>query len=291
MSASRSRGKPAPADPCAMLIGALELRQRNFTRQLARVRRRPSEPGVHDLRVATRRLIAVIDLMAEIVETPLLLKKRKALRSLLKGLNALRDAHIRRIALRKLCAEFPSAGLVQRGILVQERDLLRAVARNLRLFDVRGLHGAITEAEELFLTVGLNSALASAHRSVLIGALASAYARVVGRLQTLQGTDPSTVHRLRVAFKQYRYALEILAPLLPWMNAATRSRLDAYQTAMGKIQDNVVVLRGMSAYESRRPVTGRMALIGVRQHLLRRTEELMKEFLANAGGVYRFWKD
>jgi CHAD domain-containing protein len=152
------------------------------------------------------------------------------------------------------------------------------------------LRGAITEAENLFLAIGINSALASAHRAVLMGALASAYARVVRRLQSLQNTDPSTVHRLRVAFKQYRYSLEILAPLLRWMNARTRSRLDAYQTAMGKIQDIVVVLRGMVAYESRRPVTGRMALIEVRQYLLRRTEELMKEFRANADDAYRFWK-
>jgi CHAD domain-containing protein len=273
-----------------MLIEALEVRQQNFFRQLSRVRRRISEPGVHDLRVATRRLIAVMDLMSEITEIPLLQKKRRVLRRLLKGLNALRDAHICSLALGRLRAAFPSAGMVQRSIRVQERDLLRSVGRNLRLFDVRGLRGAITEAENLFLAIGINSALASAHRAVLMGALASAYARVVRRLQSLQNTDPSTVHRLRVAFKQYRYSLEILAPLLRWMNARTRSRLDAYQTAMGKIQDIVVVLRGMVAYESRRPVTGRMALIEVRQYLLRRTEELMKEFRANADDAYRFWK-
>ncbi len=290
MSVSRLRSTPVPPDTCAMLIEALEVRQQNFVRQLSRVRRRPSEPGVHDLRVATRRLIAVMDLMSEITEIPLLQKKRRVLRRLLKGLNALRDAHICSMALGRLRAAFPSAGMVQRSIRVQERDLLRSVGRNLRLFDVRGLRGAITEAENLFLAIGINSALASAHRAVLMGALASAYARVVRRLQSLQNTDPSTVHRLRVAFKQYRYSLEILAPLLPWMNATTRSRLDAYQTAMGKIQDIVVVLRGMVAYESRRPVTGRMALIEVRQYLLRRTEELMKEFRANAEDAYRFWK-
>ncbi len=104
MSALRSQARRAPVNPCGLLIEALEDRHRNFTVQLARVRRRPSEPGVHDLRVATRRLVAVMDLISGVAQDPVLQKRRKALRSFLKGFNGLRDAHIRRIALRKLRA-------------------------------------------------------------------------------------------------------------------------------------------------------------------------------------------
>lgn len=290
MSASRLQGKHTPANPCAMLIEALEDRHRNFVVQLARVRRRPSEPGVHDLRVATRRLVAVIDLISDVTQVPLLRKRRKTLRSFLKGFNSLRDAHIQRIALRKLRAAFPSAGMCLRGMQVQERELLRATGRSVRLFDSAGLKAAIAEAEDALLRISITPVLASATRAVLTGALAAALARVVGRRQMLNGTDPATVHRMRVAFKRFRYSLEILSPLLPWMTAETRARLNAYQTSMGKIQDTVVLLQGIAAYEARRPVTGRMALIEVREYLLRRRMELMDAFLANADVLYTFWR-
>jgi CHAD domain-containing protein len=290
MSALRSQARRAPANPCAMLIGALEDRHRNFVVQLARVRKRPSEPGVHDLRVATRRLVAVIDLISGVAEGPILLKRRKALRSFLKGFNALRDSHIQRIALRKLRAAFPSAGMCLRGMQMQERELLRAAGRRVRMFDTAGLRAAIAEAEDALLRISINPALASATHAVLTGALAAAFARVVGRRQMLNGTDPATVHRMRVAFKHFRYSLEILTPLLPWITADTRSRLNAYQTAMGRIQDTVVLLQGIAAYEARRPVTGRMALIEVREYLLRRRMEMMDAFLAHADALYTFWR-
>jgi len=291
MSASRLQGRRAPANPCAMLIQALEDRHRIFLMQLARVRRRPSEPGVHDLRVATRRLVAVIDLISDVAQDPLLLKRRKALRSFLKGFNALRDAHIQRMALRKLRAAFPTAGMCLRGMQVQERELLRASARSVRLFDTAGLKVAFAEAEDALLSISINPALASATHTVLMGALAAAFARVVRRRQKLNATDPTTVHRMRVAFKRFRYSLEILAPLLPWMTAESRSRLNAYQTAMGKIQDTVVLLQGIAAFEARRPVTGRMALIEVREYLLRRRKALLETFIANADSLYTFWRE
>jgi CHAD domain-containing protein len=290
MSALRSQGRRTPVSPCAMLIEALEDRHRNFAVQLARVRRRPSEPGVHDLRVATRRLVAVIDLISGVAQDPLLQKRRKALRSFLKGFNALRDAHIQRMALRKLRAAFPSAGMCLRGMQVQERELLRATGRSVRTFDSAGLRAAIAEAEDALLRISINPALASATQAILAGELAAAFARVVRRRQMLNGTDPTTVHRMRVAFKRFRYSLEILSPLLPWMTADTRSRLNDYQTAMGKIQDTVVLLQGIADFEAKRPVTGRMALIEVREYLLRRRMELMNAFLAHADVLSTFWR-
>ena len=158
------------------------------------------------------------------------------------------------------------------------------------MFDTAGLQASIAEAEDALLRISINPALASATRVVLTGALAAAFTRVVRRRQGINGTDPVTVHRMRVAFKRFRYSLEILTPLLPWMTAGTRSRLNAYQTAMGKIQDTVVLLEGIAAYEAKRPVTGRMALIEVREYLLRRRMALMDAFLANADVLYTFWR-
>jgi CHAD domain-containing protein len=289
MSVSRLRAKPA-ANVCIVLVSALEERHRIFSMQLLRVRRRSSEPGIHDLRVATRRLIAVIDLVSDITTHPGLLKRRKTLRVFLKGLNALRDMHIRKIVLGKMRTTHRAAGLVLRDTRMREQELLRTTGRSVRLFDAASMQAAITEAEDALLRIGMNPALSAATQAILLGALAGTFARVVKRRELLSGSDPATVHRMRVAFKKLRYSLEILAPLLSWLTPETRKRLNAFQTTMGKIQDIVVALEGLATFEARRPVTGRMALIDVRQHLLRRRMELTEAFLVNADGVYGFWR-
>jgi CHAD domain-containing protein len=286
MSGSRSQGKGAAVNASSVLLEALGVRHHHFVAQLARVRRRPSEPGVHDLRVASRRLIAVMDLVSGVVVDPRIRKRR----NLLKGFNALRDAHIQRIALRKLRIAFPPAGTYLRGMQVQERSLLRSAGRSVRAFDTNAVREVIAEAEDGLLNLTINHVLASATETVAMGMLADAFTRVVKKRRLLNGADPATIHRLRVSFKQFRYSLEVLAPLLPWVNDDFRSKLNAYQTAMGDIQDFVVLLEGIAAFEAQRPITGRMALIAVREHLLRHRSEATDAFLANADVLFTFWR-
>jgi CHAD domain-containing protein len=290
MSASRSRRNPAPRNACVVVAEALEERHRIFKEQLVRVRTRPAEPAVHDLRVATRRLIAVIDLVTEIVEAPRLRKKRKSLRGFLKGLNSLRDVHIQVMALGDLRPAFPASGGVIRGLRLRERELLRSAARSVRMIQRDDLTAAIGETEDALLRVTMIAALSSATHAMVMGSLAAAFARVVGCRADLNGADPVTIHRMRVAFKKFRYTLEILAPLLPWMTPSFRKRLNSYQTSMGKVQDAVVVLGGITSYEAKRSVQGRMALLGLRQHLLSRRQQLMDAFLKNADTSLSFWR-
>jgi CHAD domain-containing protein len=287
---SRSRRVSSGGSACTAVIGALDERHRNFVLQLARVRRRPSEPGVHDLRVATRRLIAVLDLVSDVVAVPSLLRRRKALRKFLKGCNLLRDAHIRQMALARLRPGYAAIGMVLRQMKTQESVLLRDMGRNTRAFDAASVQAAVVEAEEALLKLGMNAALESSSRMILMGSVAKAFARVVRRKELLNASDPATVHQLRVAFKKLRYSLEILSPLLPWVTSDLRSQMNAYQTSMGKVQDTAVVLESIAAFERTHPLTGRLALVEVRQVLLRRQRELLDSFLMRAKSVYSFWR-
>jgi CHAD domain-containing protein len=287
MSASPLRGKHAAG---TILIEALEHRHREFLAQLTRVRRRTSEPGLHDLRVSTRRLIAVIDLALRLHNDARLQKRKKALRSFLRGFNALRDANIQRLVVRKIGGGGPAARIYLRVVQTSERQLMQDARRQLRQIDVPGLQRDICATQDVLLTISIHPVLAPAVRAMLLGALADSFVRVVRRRQDVSGTEPATVHRLRVAFKQYRYCLEILSPVLPWMDAVRRKKLNGYQTAMGEIQDLSVLLEGITAYEMRHPITGRMAMIGLREQLLRRRAGLMETFLARADDLYTFWK-
>jgi len=287
---SRLRRTSPGRTACTTVIAALDQRHQNFVLQLARVRRRPSEPGIHDLRVATRRLIAVMDMVSEIVEVSSLRRRRKGLRSFLKGCNVVRDAHIQKLALSRLRPGFPVLGTVLRQMRTREAVLLRDMGKRIRAVDADGIRATIGEAEEALLRLSMNPSLVSASRVMMMGMLAEAFSRVIHRKDVLNTSEQATVHRMRVAFKKFRYTLEILAPLLPRVTADLRKQMNAYQTAMGKIQDTVVVLDGIATFERTHPISGRLALVGVRQQVLRRQRQLIQVFLAEADRVYAFWR-
>jgi CHAD domain-containing protein len=275
---------------CVVLAGALDERRQIFLRQLVRVRRRASEPAIHDLRVATRRLIAVIGLIECIVEVPALGKRHRNLRSFLKGFNDLRDTHIQVIMLMGIRRSFPASNLLLQDLRRREQELLRRSGRAVRAFDNESLACAAAEAEEALSGISQHSTRLSAAEAMLRGELGGIFARVAKRREAVNASDPVTIHRMRVAFKKYRYALEILSPLLPWMNETMRKKLNAYQTAMGSIQDVIVVLGGLSAFEAKRPATGRMTFFTLRQHLLSRRQMLVSTFLTEADALYSYWR-
>jgi len=290
MSASLSAGRPASIQSAGFVIKTLEDRQQSFRAQLTRVRRRSSEPGVHDLRVAARRLIAVIDLVACLQRDPRLAKQKRALRNLLKGSNALRDATIQRLALRRIGPGVPAATTYLRVVRVHERRSLMEAMKHVRGFDGDGLTAAVCGAQDALLNIGLLGSLDSAAQLILLGALAGSFTRTVRRRQDVRPTDLASVHKLRVAFKRFRYSMEALAPYIPWMDNTLRRELNAYQTAMGELQDISVLLEGIAKFNAGRPITNRMTMIQLRELLLRRRVVLMHDFLEHADALYAFWK-
>ncbi len=104
------RSRRPPVDPLEVLSGALADRWDRFVREMARSRRRPTEPAIHDLRVAMRRFLAVMDAVDEILPGGYFRHSSGELRRHLKAFNGLRDVHIQILALRGLKRQFPVLG-------------------------------------------------------------------------------------------------------------------------------------------------------------------------------------
>jgi CHAD domain-containing protein len=71
---------------------------------------------------------------------------------------------------------------------------------------------------------------------------------LIGRRQVLEPGDPATIHRLRIAFKKYRYLAEAVQPLLLAATPEVMKAMHAYQQAMGQIQDQAVLVRQLEAW-------------------------------------------
>ena len=113
------------------------------------------------------------------------------------------------------------------------------------------------------------------------------YARqAYGQIDTSQ---PATIHSLRIAFKKFRYMVEIIHPILPDYPQTHLERMHDYQSRMGNIQDVEIFLSmltdfvesGASSFEPE----------PVRQFYEQRRAELINAFMKEKGELNLLWRN
>ena len=222
-----------------------------FRKRLDRASADPaSEEAIHDLRVSIRRVLAWIAVRSALLgpdrELP---AARSSLKGLMSPLGKLRDAHVKRDLIRTILPKgdepsFLYALLVANDVLRWEekvgRLLGRKRARGIRVPLPRTRSGRGSRPEA--------SAQASRHLAKL--------GRAVDRHTkgALDPSNPDALHRMRLAFKKYRYAWELLEPLLPRAARNRAKRLRDFQTLLGTIHDCDVILADIAAF--RRDILG-----------------------------------
>jgi len=106
------------------------------------------------------------------------------------------------------------------------------------------------------------------------------------REAALDPAHPEALHRMRLAFKKYRYAAETLLPLFPKATEETSMRLHAFQTLLGTIHDCDVILAEAHAF--RRDILGVAAESALETAFRRLREENsreLREIAETAGGL------
>jgi len=107
-------GTPEPeqskSDPQQLLLQALEMRWENYRSELKNCRSEFTEDAVHDLRVATRRILALIQLLNSISPRPRLKKMARAFKDQLDEFDDLRDTQVILAELSGILQEIPQSG-------------------------------------------------------------------------------------------------------------------------------------------------------------------------------------
>jgi CHAD domain-containing protein len=273
----------------------LEERWGLFRTRLASARQRSTASAVHDLRVATRRLIAAIDLVAPLAPTGTPGGTRRRLKKLLDALTDLRDAQVQGMALRPMILEYPVLTRLAGDLREQRQKLLRSARQALVHVRIKREHAALVRLTEDILQSYDLPSLAAAGDVRVVAQAAQAYAIAATAVHKIRPHDTATIHRARVAFKKYRYAVEILGAFLPWADAELSKRMNNYQTRMGEIQDIEVLLGSIERFaqkgtrgQTRRvhsPEYTTIALV-----LQNQRQNLILAFLAVAGEISTFWK-
>jgi len=189
--------------------------------------------AIHNLRVATRRLQAALEVFASCLPERPRRRLEKRARKIRRGLGAQRNAWV----LVRLLGR-SSAGLdpVEKKFVNDLARRLKRSARPVEPHEEKRLPGLRGRLRSLLRDA---TACAVAPRGTFLRDLADA---VLTARRTAREADPEAMHRLRIAIKRYRYALEVLAEAgTPGLEPAILEAR-ALQRELGRLHDLDVLI-------------------------------------------------
>jgi CHAD domain-containing protein len=203
-----------------------------------RVMRSPGPDNVHDLRVATRRLRAVLKALQDELNPGLYGTLTFELKNLTRETSALRDADVRRRLLMPLVRATPGlAPDVRRDCAIILEQARSDGRRELR---ARMREPAWTDRLARVRTTARDPNLVASLTEPLIQMIGETVGLQLADLRRRMGRrrlDPGRLHRLRVRIRNARYAVEATLPLVRLRSAPLASTLRGLQDLLGTAHD------------------------------------------------------
>ena len=277
----------------ATLDNALRSRWRRFRTQYALVSASADEECVHEVRTTSRRLLAVLQLICEVDQRKLYRQMRRTVRAVVKHLGRLRDAHVERQTVKAVYGD--DHGLAKEYIARLDQEI-EALERRKLASVPRVDFKLCRRAVRRFSKASKKSAARAdakqrerrlPNRAAILLAQRRFVAFDKTRSRSLAERSPEALHRSRLAFKKFRYTMEMLARIIPGVDDAYMAHLKRAQSAMGEVQDLAVLRDNLRAFIERDGAAADPAetLAPVEAAL----EEQLDESLALIGVIERPW--
>ena len=256
-------------------------------RSFKRCRVRFSEESVHDLRVDTRRLLALLELFGTLLGDEDIAAARCRLKRILRRFAPLRDVQVQLLYFEKRCRQSSCARALRQSLRDQEKQITKKLRKRMRSARIAKLKPAMEHVRAALrhsVSTGLGR---SRNVAALLKGLARSYEIVLNRLGKTREGKVESIHELRVAFKKYRYMVEQLQEFLPGVSRPKLKRMQALQTQMGEIQDAAVLLDTLKQFCSEQSRWRGMARPLIRE-LEARCARLARTFLKRADQLQKF---
>ncbi len=263
-----------------LLLEALDTRWKKFRSELKHCREEFSEEAVHDLRVATRRLLALFDLLRSIIPHNRIQKIRHELKDQLDDLDNLRDTQVLLANVSKNLQEQPALKPFQDHLLKEEKHLMRLTRKLVRAREYKNLNKRVEKARDMAHELPEEMLTLQ-----MVAAADEAFARVIQAYFAMDAQNPASIHKLRIAFKRFRYTVEVVYLLLPNFPSENFDRMHNYQSRMGDIQDMEVASQRAADLE-----IATDSLEAVTVHYAARLQTVIRKFLEDKGEVLVFWR-
>jgi len=263
-----------------LLIEMLEKRWEKYLAELKRCRAEFSNEAVHDVRVALRRLLSLIRLLNSISPRPRLRKLSRALKDQLDEFDDLRDTQVMLAEIGETIKELPQLKGFQDHLEKAEKRLLKKLRKDVRNIDLKEVTRRVRKMQEMLKEEEKDDLAGPILQSV-----DDAFLVVRQRHERIDPAQPATIHRVRVAFKNFRYMLEIAHPLLKDFPLDNLKRMHDYQSMMGETQDAEVFIQTLADFDA-----SSSALEPVRRHYELRRTDAVSAYLKDKDMLDDFWR-
>jgi CHAD domain-containing protein len=223
------------------LMEALETYWKNYRAELRRCRAEFSNEAVHDLRSSARRMLAFIQLLGYISPRPRLQKLNHAFKEQLDEFDELRDTQVILVEVSETVQEFPQLADFYAYLLETEKRLLKTLRKKLKVIDLFDVSKRIRRMHESLKT-GTDSHLIRP----ILQAVDEAFLATKQRSDWINPAAATTIHRVRITFKSFRYMVEIIHPLLNDFPSENLKGMHDYQSLMGEIQDVEIIMQSLA---------------------------------------------
>ena len=254
----------------------------HFAAELRVAQQKGEKAEAHDLRVGIRRLLAALELALALDEELLPARLLRDLKRVLDALSPLRDLEIQRQALEGQELPESTRRELTKRLARREHKVRRALKKRVEDFPLRRSEAAVASACAV-LDAGDGDRTQSAKLAV-VGAIARRYWAFDRRRRAASDAGMKELHRVRIAFKKYRYVVELGAPLLKPISEQSREAMKLFQDQLGALQDSTVVLelldRGRATRDLVEELVNRQRELaaGVRETLATQSAARVPEF-------------
>jgi CHAD domain-containing protein len=107
--------------------------------------------------------------------------------------------------------------------------------------------------------------------------------------------QPATIHRVRIAFKNFRYMVEIVHPMLKGFPEENPKLMNDCQSMMGEIQDLEVILKTLADFHQTASSIDATTSLGTslepaRHYYELRHAEAVSKYIKNKNLLNHFWR-
>jgi CHAD domain-containing protein len=250
-----------------------------YRRELKRARKDFEDEYVHDLRVSIRRLIAAVEMGRAVAQQKKMKKSRRLLKSYLNAFDILRDTQVQLAIVDEMLAELPEIGDYRDHLRKLDKQQISHLEKKIKKFSSVGLARQFARLSTSLLEKPVPE-------TAIWSVVDDSYAIVVERQLAVRPEDSATIHRMRVAFKKFRYQVEIIHSLLPNAPENLLRRLHDYQAAMGEIQDAEVGLQMLADFVGQHEES----LPAVRGRFTEMKQARIAAFIDQIDSLKTFWR-
>lgn len=216
------------------------LRAQILFRRLTSAQKKLSADNIHDLRVAARRFREALDVSEELLGADGSDKIARQARKLTRWPGQVRNLDVTDTILSRVIAENPQSPAAElatqckKQLLIQRRSARKSIASKIRDFDGQSLEAKIGKLIQKWSQHPPALLSRAIIETVLKRRLRTAFAL---KRKALQPKNAEAQHRLRIAIKKLRYALEILLFAFGKNAQPFLEQLQSLQDLLGEIHD------------------------------------------------------